>query len=83
MPIFEEKRASPRRIVNCPGSIVSEAIAGARDCLIADIADGGVRISTTAEVPDEFVLLPKDGSGASHKCRVVWRLDDEIGAEFV
>ena len=28
-------------------------------------------------------ILLNDGSGVSHKCRTVWRLDDEIGAEFV
>lgn len=80
--MFGERRSSPRRIVNCAGYI-PDAAGGGRDCVVADISDGGVRLCVQAEVPDEFVLVLKDGGGASHKCRVVWRLDDEIGAEFI
>jgi hypothetical protein len=83
MPMFQDRRASPRQIVNCPGSIVSEAGAGPQDCLIADMSDGGVRLFVRSKVADEFVLVIKDGSDANHKCRVVWRLDDELGAEFI
>jgi len=69
--------------VDCPGNIVYDASAGSQDCLIADISDGGVRLFVQAEVPENFVLVVRDGSDANHKCRVVWRLDDEIGAEFI
>jgi len=79
----QDRRASPRQVVNCLGSIVCDAGAGARDCLIADISDGGVRLFVQANVSENFVLTIKDGSGANHKCRVVWRLDDEVGAEFI
>ena len=79
----QDRRASPRQVVNCPGSIVYDAGAGSQDCLIADISDGGVRLFIEAEVPETFVLIIKDGSEANHKCRVVWRLDDELGAEFI
>jgi hypothetical protein len=51
--------------------------------LIADISDGGVRLFVQSDVPEKFVLVLKDGSGESHECRVVWRLDDELGAEFI
>jgi hypothetical protein len=47
------------------------------------MSDGGVRLFVQAEVPETFVLVIKDGKGASRECRVVWRLDDEIGAEFI
>jgi PilZ domain. len=83
MPMFQDRRVSPRQIVNCPGSIVSEAGAASQDCLIADISDGGVRLFVQSKVADEFVLVIKDGSDANHACRVVWRLDDELGAEFI
>jgi hypothetical protein len=79
----QERRASPRQIVNCPGSIAGDADAVAQDCLIADISDGGVRLFVQSKVADEFVLVIKDGSDENHKCRVVWRLDDELGAEFI
>ena len=81
--MFEERRASPRQIVNCPGSIAGAAGTAAQDCLIADLSDGGVRLFVQSSVADEFVLVIKDGSEAHHKCRVVWRLDDELGAEFI
>jgi hypothetical protein len=82
-PMYQDRRTSPRQVVNCRGSIVRDASAGSQDCLIADMSDGGVRLFVQAEVPETFVLVIKDGSGASRECRVVWRLDDEIGAEFI
>ena len=55
-----------------------------RTCLVTDVSDGGVRLFADGiDVPDEFILV-FDGTGeAGRKCRVVWRLDCEIGAEFV
>ena len=55
----------------------------ARDCWITDISDGGVRLhAERTDVPDEFILvLP--GANERRECRVVWRLGDEIGAEFI
>ena len=81
--MFEERRTSPRQIVNCPGSIVGAPGVASQDCLIADLSDGGVRLFVESKVADEFTLVIKDGSDANHKCRVVWRLDDELGAEFI
>jgi len=53
------------------------------DCLITDMSAGGVRLlADGAEVPEEFVLLLGGVGETGHKCRVVWRLDSEIGAEF-
>jgi PilZ domain len=52
--------------------------------MVADISDGGVRLSAQgADVPEEFILLVDGADGAGHNCRVVWRLGDEVGAEFV
>jgi hypothetical protein len=83
MPMFEDRRASPRRVVDCPGSIVSGAGAKTLDCVIADISDGGARLVVAGGVPEEFGLIINDGTAAEHSCRVVWRLDDEIGVEFL
>ena len=79
----QDRRTSPRQVVNCPGSIVDDAGVRSQDCLIADMSDGGVRLLIQAEVSENFVLVIKDGGEANHKCRVVWRLDDELGAEFI
>lgn len=78
----QERRESPRQVANFPGSIVSDATPD-QDCVVADISEGGVRLSVTALVPDEFTLILKDGSNTTRRCRVVWRLDDEVGVEFI
>ena len=83
MSIFQERRASPRRAVDSSGSIVPNFGEMPQDCVVADISDGGARLLAQANVPDEFVLIIKDGSDVRHSCRVVWRLDDEVGVEFV
>jgi len=83
MPMFRERRTSLRRVVDCPGSIVFGTNAEPRDCLIADISDGGARLVAPAGLPEEFALTVKDGSEVNHRCRVVWRLDDEIVVEFI
>ena len=50
-----------------------------------DISEGGARLLAAegADVPEEFVLLLESDAEAGCRCRVVWRLDNEIGAEFV
>ena len=51
-----------------------------RDCWISDVSDGGARLHSEADVPDEFVLaLPQ---GGRRECRVVWRLGHEAGVSF-
>jgi len=57
-----------------------------RDCLILGISDGGVRLYVVGfDVPDEFVLLLSgdDGIEEQNKFKVVWRQDNEVGAELV
>lgn len=83
MSMFHERRASARRVVDSPGSIVPNAGEMPQDCVVADISDGGARLVAQTNVPDDFVLIINDGSDVRHTCRVVWRLDDEVGVEFV
>ena len=57
-----------------------------RDCLILGISDGGVRLYVVGfDVPDEFVplLSGDDGIEEADKFKVVWRQDNEVGAELV
>lgn len=82
--MIQDRRTTTRFVVNCPASIVGPADSAKMDCLVADMSDGGVRLcALQSEVPEEFVPSLKDGSGVSRKCRIVWHLDDEIGAEFI
>ena len=81
----EDRRRSRRRLINRAAKIQFGAGAAPRDCLIADISAGGVRLRCDGyEVPDAFVLF-LNADGVTRECvyRVVWRLDAEIGAAFV
>ena len=81
--MLHERRKTPRQIVNRSARILPRADAAAQDCVIADMSEGGVRLLTEGvELPDEFILLAEGIEPAGRKCRVVWRLDNEIGAEF-
>jgi len=79
------KRRAWRRTVNRVGKILIGKDATPRDCLIADISTGGVRLHVEGfQVPDEFVLLHRIGNGIEpFHYRVVWRDGHEIGARFV
>ena len=80
--MFLERRKSERRLVNSPAKFRAAPGAPAQDCMVMDMSDGGVRLfAEGTEVPDEFVLV-LDGD-ATRPCQVVWRLDAEVGAEFI
>jgi hypothetical protein len=56
----------------------------ARECLVTDVSDGGVRLfSERMELPSEFVIQFADAEQSKRECRVVWRLGPEVGAEFI
>jgi hypothetical protein len=66
------RRQQPRQIPDAP----------AHDCVVMDMSEGGVRLCAEgADVPDDFIL-DLDGE-AGRPCQVVWRLDAEVGAEFL
>jgi hypothetical protein len=78
-------RKSSRRSVRRKAHIM---FAGSppRDCMVMDLSDGGVRLfAAGVEVPDRFVLLLADyeGHAKPRECRVAWRSDFNIGAEFL
>ncbi len=80
-----ERRRSSRQLINRIAQIQLGAGALPRDCLITDISAGGVRLHVEGyDVPDDFVLF-LSGDGIAKECayRVVWRLENEIGASFV
>jgi hypothetical protein len=70
---------SGRARISVPGLVVGH-------CLVADISEGGARIVVEGtQVPETFLLSFEeiDGDNGSRECRVAWRLDNEIGVEFV
>jgi hypothetical protein len=79
------RRREARRRYYRAAKIRFEAGARARDCLVIDVSDGGVRLNVEGlDVPDEFVLLiSKDGTAQEGAYKVVWRFGNELGAKFV
>jgi hypothetical protein len=80
-----DRRRSRRRLIDRAAKIHGGDAAPPRDCIIADISTGGVRLQVDGfDVPDDFVLM-LSGEGVPKECayRVVWRLGNEIGARFV
>jgi hypothetical protein len=78
------RRSSRRR--HCLAAKIQ--IAGgtlARDCLVINISDGGVRLNVEGlDVPNEFVLLFSNGRIVQEStCKVIWRFGDELGAKFI
>jgi PilZ domain len=79
-----DRRQAQRRLVNRMAKIQFGNGALSRDCRIADISTGGVRLHVEGfQVPDHFVLL-LSGNDLTKACnyQVVWRLGQEIGAKF-
>jgi len=82
--MFLERRKSERHVVNSPAKLRAAADAPAQDCVVMDMSDGGVRLLAEGiEVPDEFILDLDGEAGQGRPCQVVWRLDAEVGAEFL
>jgi hypothetical protein len=55
-----------------------------RPCLVVDLSTVGVRliVEQPSAVADQFSLLLKRNAVPGRRCRVKWRRDSEIGAEF-
>lgn len=82
-PMLQDKRRSQRYAVSGFVQIQDTIGSPPRECRLTDISDGGVRLyADRLNVADDFVLwLP--GGKPRRRCRVIWRLGPEIGAEFI
>ncbi len=80
-----QNRKNPRRVINITGAIVDDAGKLVGECLLADVSEGGARI-TNLELPmppDKFrVLLTKSGT-VRRNCEVVRRSESELGVRFM
>jgi hypothetical protein len=56
-----------------------------RPCLVVDLSNAGVRliVEHPSAVADQFSLLLKRNAAPGRRCRIKWRRDSEIGAEFI
>jgi len=79
-----DRRQTPRRIVNAAAWIRLDGGFATRECKIVDVSSAGVRLSLpfAAKIPATFTLLfSKHAQG--HRVRTVWRRANEIGATFI
>lgn len=64
------------------GASKGEASAGGASCFIIDSSQGGAKLRVrSADVPDSFVLTPRDGK--PRRCSVVRRNGDEVSVRYV
>ena len=80
-----DARKTVRRKLGTKGWIRLDGGFSMRPCVVVDLSDLGVGISTqTPEViADPFVLVLSRDSGEFRRCRVVWRKGPRIGAKFL
>jgi hypothetical protein len=84
-PKPEERRLSERQPVKRLATMLTGNGAQPRYCRVTEISENGVRVNAIGfKVPDKFVLL-FSGSGPAQdgNYSVIWRSDQEIGAEFI
>jgi hypothetical protein len=76
----EERRRTERHAMRGMGKISGGVGSLPRDCWISDLFDGGARLHSEADIPDHFTLTLPDG--VQRECRIVWRLEHEVGVAF-
>jgi hypothetical protein len=82
---FEERRRSPRRLLGRVATLLATDSAKERFCLVKDISEGGVRLTTSGyEIPKKFVLHFAGGRPQQDGTyEVVWRNGQEAGAKYL
>ena len=81
--MLSDRRKTPRRTFNRLGRFYSD-LSGQHECMIVDLSDGGARLHTHIETPPAFALTVLTDTGAiQRRCKVIWRLDHEVGVEFL
>lgn len=80
--MFGDRRRAPRIKLNSGARVQSKGDPRPRECVVTDISATGVRLYIEMGEPaDLFVLSMPDKE--PRDCRVVWRLGNELGAEFI
>ncbi|WP_439575087.1 PilZ domain-containing protein [Phreatobacter sp.] len=78
------RRKAARRDLTYVATLVGVDAVPLGRCSVLDISTTGVRLATDPEtiVPEEFVLALTSTRTVQRACRLVWRNEDELGAEF-
>jgi PilZ domain len=74
-----DRRETVRYVVNRPAKLLESP--AVRECTIRDISSTGVKLVVLGGLAsDQFSLF--DGDDVEHRCLVIWRLGDLVGARF-
>jgi hypothetical protein len=77
--MLNERRGTARLTVNRPARFQESPVM--RECTIRDISSTGVRLVVPGGMAsDQFTLF--DGEAVEHRCSVIWRLGELVGARF-
>lgn len=78
-----DRRSSGRIVVDRGALLTFKGQRGARGCLIIDLSHHGIKLRTRdlAVVPIIFDLT-FDNFNIIHRCRLIWRKGDLLGAAF-
>jgi hypothetical protein len=78
-PMLNDRREAERHVVNRPAKLLESP--SVRECTIRDISGTGVKLVVPGGLAsDQFTLF--DGEAIEHRCLVIWRPDELIGARF-
>ena len=81
--MFKDRRKTQRFTINGFAQVQNGVGMPSRECRITNISDGGVRLfAERFEIADEFILWLPGEASSRRRCRVVWRLGPEVGAQF-
>jgi hypothetical protein len=82
--MFIEKRRLRRHTLAHTAQYHTGLGALPRSCIVIDFSEGGARLYSETEPPDEFSLtLNIEDKEMTRECHVVWRLGGELGVAFI
>jgi hypothetical protein len=77
--MLNDRRENVRHVVNRTAKLQENP--AMRNCTIRDISSTGVKLFVPGGLAsDQFMLF--DGEAVEHRCLVIWRLGDLVGARF-
>ena len=78
--MLNDRRIAVRQVVNRSAKLQESP--ATRECTIRDISATGVKLVVPGGLAaDQFTLF--DGEAVEHRCSVIWRLGELVGARFV
>jgi hypothetical protein len=77
--MLNDRRETVRHVVNRSAKLQESP--AMRECTIRDISSTGVKLVVPGGLTaDQFTLF--DGEAVEHRCLVIWRLGELVGARF-